>query len=414
MATVAPHEITLPLVLGSPKIVASPTLDPTFDLVASPMYCYSNAPHLAGLGYQISQTGLPWPEQMDDLTSPTLQCGTLPLVDASALQLVQSKGDTVVDPHHIQNIKTESEYFDTTGNYASSTVLDLRTPLLASDELGSSVDSLVQTIQQKSERRPSSLSSRSSLDLGSPPLSSDTKTMQPDQYPYDHSRRGARKAYPCSVASCTKTFYQKTHLEIHARAHNGYKPFLCREPACGQRFSQLGNLKTHERRHTGERPYSCEECGKRFAQRGNVRAHKIVHEGTKPFSCRLEHCGKRFTQLGNLKVFLGNRRCFMAWLCMDIDVREQSHQNRFHATTLRELNVKFTSMREGDTVSATDKELWEYFATLYKHSNRGIKGRGKDRRIFVADKQSPMKNRRLESGRKPGRCLSESGSPRPN
>ncbi|KAL8814138.1 MAG: hypothetical protein Q9223_006614 [Gallowayella weberi] len=392
MATVAPHETALPLVSGNPKIVASPTLDPTFDLVASPMYYYSNAPHLAGLGYQISQTGLPWPEQMDDLASPTLQCGTLPLADASALQLVQSKGDAVVDPHHIQNIKTESEYFDATSNYAFSTVLDLRTPSLAFDELGSSVDSLVQTIQRKSERRPSSLSSRSSLDLGSPPSSSDTKTTQPDQYPYDHSRRTARKAYPCSVASCTKTFYQKTHLEIHARAHNGYKPFLCREPACGQRFSQLGNLKTHERRHTGERPYSCDECGKRFAQRGNVRAHKIVHEGTKPFSCRLEQCGKRFTQLGNLK----------------------SHQNRFHATTLRELNVKFTSMREGDTVSATDKELWEYFATLYKHSNRGIKGRGKDRRIFLADKQSPMKNRRLERERKPGRCLSESGSPRPN
>lgn len=28
-----------------------------------------------------------------------------------------------------------------------------------------------------------------------------------------------------------------------------------------------------------------------------------------------------------------------------------------------------------------DRELWEYFATLYKNSNKGIKGRGKDRRI---------------------------------
>ena len=26
-----------------------------------------------------------------------------------------------------------------------------------------------------------------------------------------------------------------------------------------------------------------------------------------------------------------------------------------------------------------DKELWEYFSTLYKNSNKGIKGRGKDR-----------------------------------
>jgi len=39
-------------------------------------------------------------------------------------------------------------------------------------------------------------------------------------------------------------------------------------------------------------------------------------------------------------------------------------------------------MREGDAVSAADKDLWDYFTSLYKHSNQGIKGRGKDRRIF--------------------------------
>lgn len=32
-------------------------------------------------------------------------------------------------------------------------------------------------------------------------------------------------------------------------------------------------------------------------------------------------------------------------------------------------------------MSESDKELWEYFSTLYKNSNKGIKGRGKDRRI---------------------------------
>jgi hypothetical protein len=28
-----------------------------------------------------------------------------------------------------------------------------------------------------------------------------------------------------------------------------------------------------------------------------------------------------------------------------------------------------------------DKELWEYFADPYKNSNKGIKGRGKDRKV---------------------------------
>jgi hypothetical protein len=35
-------------------------------------------------------------------------------------------------------------------------------------------------------------------------------------------------------------------------------------------------------------------------------------------------------------------------------------------------------------VNAHDKELFEYFASLYKNSNKGIKGRGKDRRISTA------------------------------
>ncbi|KAI9661628.1 MAG: hypothetical protein M1821_008866 [Bathelium mastoideum] len=168
-----------------------------------------------------------------------------------------------------------------------------------------------------------------------------------------------KKRYQCTMPDCDKSFYQKTHLEIHIRAHTGVKPFLCKEPSCGQRFSQLGNLKTHERRHTGERPYNCDICGKAFAQRGNVRAHKIVHQQIKPFTCRLDDCGKQFTQLGNLK----------------------SHQNKFHTSTLRALTQKFATIREGDAVTTADKELWEYFSTLYKNSNKGIKGRGKDRRI---------------------------------
>lgn len=32
--------------------------------------------------------------------------------------------------------------------------------------------------------------------------------------------------------------------------------------------------------------------------------------------------------------------------------------------------------------------MWEYFSSLYKNSNKGIKGRGKDRRILTT-KRSP-------------------------
>ncbi|MCJ1353075.1 MAG: hypothetical protein MMC33_003059 [Icmadophila ericetorum] len=192
-----------------------------------------------------------------------------------------------------------------------------------------------------------------------------------------------RKKYQCDIASCAKSFFQKTHLDIHMRAHTGHKPFICKEASCGQAFSQYGNLKTHERRHTGERPFSCEACGKRFAQRGNVRAHRIVHEQTKPFSCKLEGCGKQFTQLGNLK----------------------SHQNKFHAETLRNLTTRFASMREGDAMSTQDRELWDYFSILYKNSNKGIKGRGKDRRIMT-----PLKNGHMEKQEDRGRSDSSDTS----
>lgn len=32
-------------------------------------------------------------------------------------------------------------------------------------------------------------------------------------------------------------------------------------------------------------------------------------------------------------------------------------------------------------VSAADREIWEYLADLYKNSNKGIKGRGRDRKV---------------------------------
>lgn len=35
-----------------------------------------------------------------------------------------------------------------------------------------------------------------------------------------------RKRYQCTIEDCNKSFYQKTHLEIHTRAHTGVKPFV--------------------------------------------------------------------------------------------------------------------------------------------------------------------------------------------
>ena len=49
-------------------------------------------------------------------------------------------------------------------------------------------------------------------------------------------------------------------------------------------------------------------------------------------------------------------------------------------------------------VSAVDRELWEYFSTLYKNSNKGIKGRGKDRRISTAPRDRESIKREDSNG----------------
>lgn len=152
---------------------------------------------------------------------------------------------------------------------------------------------------------------------------------------------------------CHKCFTQSTHLEVHVRSHIGYKPFECEY--CGKKFTQGGNLRTHVRLHTGERPYECEKCGKRFSRKGNLAAHMLTHESRKPFQCKLDECNKSFTQLGNMK----------------------AHQNRFHLQTLNRLTNRLAEMDPNEHIREKERDLLEYFASLYKNSNRGIKGRGK-------------------------------------
>ena len=91
------------------------------------------------------------------------------------------------------------------------------------------------------------------------------------------------------------------------------------------------------------------------------------------------------------------------------NMHSQSHQNKFHAQTIRDLTSKFASIKDGDVVGSADKELWEYFANLYKNSNKGIKGRGKDRKVGANSMalDSSMRNLHVGGGRYP-----PSGGPR--
>lgn len=104
------------------------------------------------------------------------------------------------------------------------------------------VDTLVRTIQTKAKSKPKSLQETASQ-------FSVTKQTAISYNGIDESIMGMssvdsgqtvaknKNKYQCDIASCAKSFFQKTHLDIHMRAHTGYKPFvshpvtfiLCRE-----------------------------------------------------------------------------------------------------------------------------------------------------------------------------------------
>jgi hypothetical protein len=46
------------------------------------------------------------------------------------------------------------------------------------------------------------------------------------------SRSGKKRKYNCSLPGCGKSFAQKTHLDIHIRAHTGDKPFVSEHQSC--------------------------------------------------------------------------------------------------------------------------------------------------------------------------------------
>ncbi|KAK5119984.1 hypothetical protein LTR85_007060 [Meristemomyces frigidus] len=327
------------MVTQPPSMAPSELFNPTSIAEASALGLDTTFvdPYTMGVGFGGPTFGsFGWPMAstlQPSYVAPTSMSRNHSISSTDSEPFIKSEGQSPVNPSQL--------YYD--GN-AYTTSPETTSAADSSDEkptvFATDIDTLMRAIQAKSE--PAQQRQKEKSRPAQPPSSSKVK-----------------KRHQCEIPGCGKAFYQKTHLEIHTRAHTGVKPFVCKEATCGQRFSQLGNLKTHERRHTGERPYHCDVCGKTFAQHGNVRAHKIVHTATKPFTCRLDSCNKQFTQLGNLK----------------------SHQNKFHVETIRRLKSRFECIREGDVVDVWEKEMWEYFGSLYKNCNKGIKGRGKDRRI---------------------------------
>lgn len=162
--------------------------------------------------------------------------------------------------------------------------------------------------------------------------------------------KSSKLKHVCTHEGCGKSFRNGFLLKMHTYSHTGEKPYNC--SVCGQSFSQAGNCRTHERRHYGERP-----------------KRKRDSDPYKSYECLLDDCrvrtngsdnhlsaqGKIFKKLGNL----------------------QKHMERFHKESLARLASPSVPL------STEDKELKMHICSLFKNTNKGIKGRGKGRKVDI-------------------------------
>jgi len=111
---------------------------------------------------------------------------------------------------------------------------------------GTEVDTLMKAIQAKSKsttpqttssadqsrpvvgvsRTPPYVQAPSQVGAYASGESSQFKLTQKDLQEEAGSPKGGKKRYQCTIENCTKSFYQKTHLDIHERAHTGVKPYV--------------------------------------------------------------------------------------------------------------------------------------------------------------------------------------------
>ena len=104
-----------------------------------------------------------------------------------------------------------------------------QTPLAGQGiDFGTDVDTLMRAIQTKSVKRPQRAHNPLAYHSSGRRSGESETLLKKHLNGLERERSGpaSRKKYQCTVSSCAKMFFQKTHLEIHLRAHTGCKPFV--------------------------------------------------------------------------------------------------------------------------------------------------------------------------------------------
>jgi hypothetical protein len=156
-----------------------------------------------------------------------------------------------IEEHHSQSppIKAEPQWSGQVHSpsfpSANTKTVATTSPTKRSKEVnfGTEVDTLMKAIQAKTQtitpQKPSSADqSRPVVGVSrTPPYvqaasqaraygSGDLSQFTQKDVQEEASPKGGKKQYQCTIENCTKSFYQKTHLDIHERAHTGVKPYV--------------------------------------------------------------------------------------------------------------------------------------------------------------------------------------------
>jgi hypothetical protein len=138
---------------------------------------------------------------------------------------------------HSPPIKPEPRWNPSTDSTSSTSQTRNTSPTVSdpgSSEIifDTEVDTLMKAIQAKSQtaqssHNSSSLDQTTSLAISHASYSSTCAQESKDELPEDASNsKNGKRRYQCQIKTCMKSFYQKTHLDIHQRAHTGFKPYV--------------------------------------------------------------------------------------------------------------------------------------------------------------------------------------------